>query len=52
VVRATKKGTRALVFRTTTDSKGVKNIVTNRNLAGYSLALVFDNQTLSKFTIK
>jgi hypothetical protein len=52
VVRATKKGTRALVFRTTTDSKGVKNIVTNRNLAGYLLALVFDNQTLSKFTIK
>ena len=52
VIRATKKGTKALVFRTTTNAKGVKNIVTTRNLAGYSLALVFDNETLSKFTIK
>ena len=52
VIRATKKGTRPLVFRTSTNDNGVKNFVTARNLKGYSLAVIFENETLSKFTIK
>ena len=52
VIRATKKGSRTLVFTTSTNSEGVKNISTARNLAGYSLALVFDNQTLTRINVK
>jgi hypothetical protein len=52
VIRATKKGKKALVFRTSTNSNGVKNFVTTRDLKGYSVAVLFENETLSKFTIK
>jgi hypothetical protein len=52
VIRATKKGEKALVFRTSTNANGVKNFVTTRNLKGYSVAVLFENETLSKFTIK
>jgi hypothetical protein len=52
VIRATKRGTKALVFRTSTNTNGVKNFVTSRNLKGYSVAVIFANETLSKITIK
>jgi hypothetical protein len=52
VIRATKKGSKTLVFTTSTNSQGVKNISTASNLSGYSLALVFDKQTLTRIKIK
>lgn len=49
-IRATKKGSRAYVFRTTTGSLGSKNLVTSTRLKGYTVSLIYEAETL--FTLK
>ncbi len=52
VIRARKPGVRVIVWNFTTTSDGVRRILTSRNLSGYTLSLLVDDEVFHRVRVR
>jgi len=52
VIRARKSGARAIVWNLTTSSEGARRILTSRNLSGYTLTLLVDDEVFYRVRVR
>ncbi len=52
VIRARKPGVRVIVWNLTTTSDGVRRILTSRNLSGYTLSLLVDDEVFHRVRVR
>ena len=52
VIRARKSGARAIVWNITTSSEGARRILTSRNLSGYTLTLLVDDEVFYRVRVR
>ena len=52
VIRARKPGSRVIVWNVTTSADGGRRILTSRNLAGYTLSLLIDDEVFHRVRVR
>lgn len=52
MIRARKPGTRAIIWNITTSAEGARRILTSRNLSGYTLTLLIDDEVFYRVRVR